>query len=423
MQLKIRHRGRIAQIGIYFSKFLRMFVFQSDWKVLPMSALIAGLVGIVMSLDFRKTMEGTLMAAFAMACVCIWNGCFNSIQVICRERDVIKWEHRSGMHITSYISAHMMYQMIICLLETVVTLIISGLVGMNYSGAGVVTPWLILDFGITMFLVTYAADMMSLWISSISHSTTTAMTIMPFLLIFELIFSGGIIPLPRYATPITMLTISNPGLKAMAAQADMNSLPYGMVSSIINMVDDMEIGGTITLGQVLDVLGDDENESIAKLRGTSIGNVMSVEELLGDLETSDLFEGLRSEKLILDISAGDAISALRKIDWPEEIKEYKIGMVTTLGEVIDLARTNDTVQKYRDESVVITTTVGDVLDMAGRDDTQKLLEEKAAQANYDPLYASTPSNVTGNWIHLLIFIAVFSVLTIITMEFIDKDKR
>ena len=35
-QLRVRHRGRIAQIGIFFRIMLRMFVYQSDWKVLPM---------------------------------------------------------------------------------------------------------------------------------------------------------------------------------------------------------------------------------------------------------------------------------------------------------------------------------------------------------------------------------------------------
>ena len=36
-----RHRGRGAQVFIYLGKLLRLFVYQSDWKVLPMSALIA----------------------------------------------------------------------------------------------------------------------------------------------------------------------------------------------------------------------------------------------------------------------------------------------------------------------------------------------------------------------------------------------
>lgn len=425
-QLKVRHRGRIPQIGIYFRKFLRMFVYQNDWKVLPMSALIAGLVGIVMSLDYRETMEGTLIAAFAMACVCIWNGCFNSIQVICRERDVIKWEHRSGMHISSYIFAHMMYQLIICVLETVVTLAVSWLVGMDYSGAGLFTPWFLLDLGITLLLVTYGADMMSLWISALSHSTTTAMTIMPFLLIIQLIFSGGLIPLPDYATPITILTISNPGLKAMAAQSEMNDLPYGMVSTMIDMVDDMEIGGTVTLGQVLDVLGDDENKTIADIRAVQIGNVLTVEDLLNDLNDSALFESLRQETLILNYTVGDLLSAVRNAQWPEElegIKDLELGAVVTVGEAVDFIAGNETVQSFRNEGITLTTTVSDVLDVAGRQTTQELLEKEAAKANYDPSYAFTRANVAGNWLHLGIFIVVFSLLTIVTMEFIDKDKR
>ena len=117
-EFHVRHRGRGSQIWIYLGKMLRMFVYQNDWKVLPMSALIAGLVGLVIRKKMFLNMEGTLMGAFAVVCVCIWNGCFNSIQVICRERDVIKREHRSGMHISSYVISHMMYQFLICALQT-----------------------------------------------------------------------------------------------------------------------------------------------------------------------------------------------------------------------------------------------------------------------------------------------------------------
>ncbi len=109
-QFKALHRGRGAQVWIYLGKLLRMFVYQSDWKVLPMAALIAGLVGMVIRKKMFLNMEGTIMGSFALVCVCIWNGCFNSIQVICRERDGVKREHRSGMHISSYICAHMLYQ-------------------------------------------------------------------------------------------------------------------------------------------------------------------------------------------------------------------------------------------------------------------------------------------------------------------------
>ena len=62
----IRYRGRRSQILIYLGKFLRMFVYQNDWKVLPMAAVIAGLVAMVVKNMFFISMEGTLMSSFAL---------------------------------------------------------------------------------------------------------------------------------------------------------------------------------------------------------------------------------------------------------------------------------------------------------------------------------------------------------------------
>ena len=40
-KIRIRYRGRINQIFIYLGKLLRMFLYQNDWKVLPMAAMVA----------------------------------------------------------------------------------------------------------------------------------------------------------------------------------------------------------------------------------------------------------------------------------------------------------------------------------------------------------------------------------------------
>ena len=39
---RVHHTGRTSQVGIYLGKQFRFFVNQSDWKVLPMAAIIAG---------------------------------------------------------------------------------------------------------------------------------------------------------------------------------------------------------------------------------------------------------------------------------------------------------------------------------------------------------------------------------------------
>ena len=128
---RIRHRGRLSQISIYLGKQMRFFVNENGWKVIPMAAIIAGLVAMVIQKRFFVDMEGSLIGGFALSCVAIWNGCFNSIQVVCRERAIIKREHRSGMHISSYMAAHMLYQLGICLIQTGVTIYVMKLVGVR----------------------------------------------------------------------------------------------------------------------------------------------------------------------------------------------------------------------------------------------------------------------------------------------------
>ena len=422
-QLEVRHRSRFGQIGIYFGKFIRMFVYQSDWKVLPMAALIAGLVGFALGREFRINMEGTLTATFAVVCVCIWNGSFNSIQVVCRERGVVKREHRSGMYISSYILSHMMYQLLLCILQTVVTLIVLHLVGMKFTGSGMFTPWMVVDVGITLFLITYASDLLSLWISTLVHSTTTAMTIMPFVLIFQLIFSGGVFSIPKIVRPIEMLTISSPGLKALASQVDINSLPYSAINGMIKMVDKVEVGGRVTLGQVLDLLQDEEKPAVSDIRAIVVGNRMTLREIGEDLLNDDSYADLRSEALTDSLTVGDVLSALMKDEALDKVLDTEVGAVMTFGEVVDFLAADDTVRQYRDEGLDIHMTVGDAIDIIGREETMANIRKTASESMYDPAYENTGSNIIGNWLHILIFVLVFAVLSIITLEFVDKDKR
>ena len=477
-RMTIRHRGRGAQVSIYFGKLMRMFIYQNDWKVLPMAALIAGLVGMVVRKDGFKTMEGTLMGSFAMVCVCIWNGCFNSIQVICRERDVIKREHRSGMHISSYVVSHMLYQALLCLAQTGVTLYVTSIVGVNYPTEGLITDFFLLDFGISMFLITFASDMLSLWVSSLAHNTTTAMTIMPFVLIFQLVFSGGMLTLPEWTKALTGYTISNPGLKVIAAQSDTNNRPYATIASMIGKMRGNEVGGTFTVGQALDLLQSEDNAAVAELRAKEIGKVMTLGELKDALDHSAAFDAFRQEHILEEVTVEDVVrvmlestemealrgekflwsekslgTILKELEAAEEAKplmdlkiiqmttvgdvldavdakgllekhsDVEVGGTITVGEAVDLLAGSAVVQTKRDTPITVKTTVGKLLDIVGEDKVKTFLEEKAAAASYNPAYEYTKDNVIGYWLHLSLFIIVFAMLAMITLEFIDKDKR
>ena len=246
-----KHAGRLKQIKIYLGKEFRMFIFQNDWKVLPMAAVIAGIVSFAVGGSLFQTMEGTATGTFALACVCVWNGFFNSIQVICRERAIVKREHRSGMHISSYVVAHMLYQAFLCILQSAIIIGICVLTGVKFPQKPLFIQFPFVDYGITLFLITFSADMLALLVSAIARTTTGAMTVMPFLLIIQLVFAGTMFNLPEATKPIQDMTITKWGMTALCAQADYNALPMVSVWNSLAKMKDVEVEGEKPIKEVL----------------------------------------------------------------------------------------------------------------------------------------------------------------------------
>ena len=310
----IRHRDRISQVPIYLGKQFRFFINENDWKVLPMAAVIAALVAMVIRNKMFLNMEGGLIGAFSLTCVAIWNGCFNSIQSVCRERAIIKREHRSGMHISAYMAAHMIYQFFLCLLQTFVTVYVLKLLGVQFPQEGFITGSMIFDVSISMLLITYAADMMSLFISSISKTTTSAMTIMPFVLIFQLVFSGGIIPLPEWTQPISNFTISNYGINALCSQSGYNELPMVTTWKTIEGMKEKEINMTLTIGDVLTAMGIDE--ALDQIRQEKLMDPITVGEII------DAFGEDRVKNLVQNTTAEAARKEKYEATWQNVVRNW-----------------------------------------------------------------------------------------------------
>ena len=398
----IRHRGRLSQVFIYLGKLFRMFAYQNEWKVLPMAAVIAGLVGTVIRSMLFRSKEGIVMGTLALICVGIWNGCFNSIQVICRERDVVKREHRAGMHISAYVMAHLIYQAILCLLQTALTIYICKMVGVAFPAKGLFTRWMIVDIGITLFLVTFAADVLSLWVSSLAHSTTAAMTIMPFVLIFQLVFSGGMLTLPEWSRPLSELTISRYGITALSAQADYNSSPLASVWNAVIGMRKREISGSFTVGQAVDLLEKKDNPTVQDLRALAFTKTFFLPELEG---LSDLPDDPVTEAL-LDLYG-----------------EKEMNISLTLGEVADYLATSPDAQSLREMEIPYSVTVEQILDLVGWENARVVLQQTMGENQVKAEYMQSRSNIGFCWARIVLFTMAYAALTTITLEFIDKDKR
>ena len=399
---RIRHRGRFSQVWIYLGKFLRMFIYQNEWKVLPMAAVIAGLVAMVIRSMLFLSKEGTMMGTLALVCVAIWNGCFNSIQVICRERDVVKREHRSGMHVSSYILAHLIYQAILCLLQTGLTMYICRAVGVQFPAKGMFTPWLIADMSITMFLVSFAADVLALWMSSLARNTTAAMTLMPFLLIFQLVFSGGMLDLPEWSEPLSDLTVSRYGIIALSSQADYNHAPLASVWNSVVGMRKREISGTLSPGQAVEILQQKSNPTVKQLREMPIGAVFTVEELA-------------------EMAEDQGIPGLKPLLAP--YLDQEICARTTLGDLADTLAGDPEAMEALNAPVPYKFRVEQIIDLLGWENVRRTLQDTLGEASFMPEYETSRSNIAVCWIELLLRTLLYAALAMITLEFIDKDKR
>lgn len=229
--------SRFGQVIIYVKKNFRLFFSEKGWGFILFGLIISLLVAWIVGDDMFQTYDATRSGFFTIMSACIWIGIFNSIQKVCKERDIIKHEHRSGMHISSYIVAHVIHQGIICLVQSIIMLLCCMLF-IDFNEDGIIFDSSLIEYFITIFLTILSSDIMGLAISSIVRTPNTAMTVMPFILIIQLIMSGVLFSLEGITEKIANLTISKWGMEAMGSIGNLNddSLPLKISAIFPNVV-------------------------------------------------------------------------------------------------------------------------------------------------------------------------------------------
>lgn len=216
--------SRGGQVKIYVAKHFRIFFHEKGWSFIIFAAIIAWLVAWVVSSKMFETYENTKTGFFSLVSAGIWIGIFNSIQTICKERSIIKYEHRTGLHMSSYILSHVAYQAVICLAQTVIMYIICSIY-IDFPKEGIIFHSSAPEYLITIFLMILASDVMGIAVSSIVHTPNAAMTVMPFVLILQLIMSGVLFSLSGASKQIANFTVSKWGMQAFGSIGNINSLP------------------------------------------------------------------------------------------------------------------------------------------------------------------------------------------------------
>ena len=118
----------------------------------------------------------------------------------------------------------MLFEMALSAIESVIVTVITCLTNLsNLPGNGVLCTTF-LELTITFFLIIYSSDALGLMISSIVKTPNTAMTVMPFVLIIQLVMSGMIFELHGITELISKITIAKWGLNAICITANVNAM-------------------------------------------------------------------------------------------------------------------------------------------------------------------------------------------------------
>lgn len=221
----INNVGFGKQTHVYFKKIARIALREKAWKFVVFAAIIACIVAWITSEDMFENYESTKSGFFTLVSACIWLGIFNSIQSICKEHDIIRSEYRQGMKISSYICANIIWQALLCLVQSVITYGICIAFGFfaNCPSDGVLMP-AFFEYFITIYLMTFGSAVMGIMVSSVASDSTTAMTIMPFVLIMQLMMCGVLYELDGLSEKIAYITFSKWGMSAFGSTGDLNNV-------------------------------------------------------------------------------------------------------------------------------------------------------------------------------------------------------
>lgn len=90
---------------------------------------------------------------------------------------------------------------------------------------GVIFDHIGVEFFVEFTLIIFCADALGIMVSCIVKTENTAMTVMPFVLIIQLVMAGVMFELPESAEIIKEFTISKWGLTVVCRSSDLNEIP------------------------------------------------------------------------------------------------------------------------------------------------------------------------------------------------------
>jgi len=243
---------RLKQLAVLCGRYAKL-VFNDRQRLILLliqAPLLALLISFVADDTAFVQFEMTQNLLFALSCCAFWVGMLNSIQEICKERNIMKREYMTGLSLTSYITSKVLVLGFLCLVQSaLISGVFTALVVVPNEGF-VLTAFL--KMLITTFLAAISATGMGLFVSSLFSNPDRAMTVAPILLMPQILFSGIIFTLDGAAKYLSWLTVCRWSMGAYGAGIEITGFTKSRVANeAANCVNDYVNGANEDLMPML----------------------------------------------------------------------------------------------------------------------------------------------------------------------------
>lgn len=217
-------RPALRQYGILVRRYVELML--HDRKNLALLLLQAPVIGLLLylvttSISLTDRLE-TKKLTFVLATVGVWFGVINSAREICKEAAILRRERLAGLRIGPYLLSKVTVLFVLVLVQT---LMLYGVLALRVTmpDGGLVMP-ATLELMVTSALAGLAGITLGLCISVAASTPDKATSLIPIVLVPQVLFAGLMFKLGGVSEILSWLTASRWAMDGMGAIVDVNGL-------------------------------------------------------------------------------------------------------------------------------------------------------------------------------------------------------
>lgn len=217
-------RPALRQLGILMRRYAELML--RDRKNLALLLLQAPVIGLLLYLVTGPgSLTGRLDAkklTFILATVGVWFGVINSAREICKESAILRRERLAGLQIGPYVLSKVAVLFVLVVIQTALLYAVLAL-RVKMPEGGLVVP-AALELMTTSALAGLAGITLGLCISVVASTPDKATSLIPLVLVPQVLFAGLMFRLHGVAEMLSWLTASRWAMDAMGAIVNVNEL-------------------------------------------------------------------------------------------------------------------------------------------------------------------------------------------------------